>query len=147
MKHKAFKTSRVEDDAVKYWDKHFRKLPVWFDWLIVRTRADEQIPEIQKALECFKPEAREIVWGAFVSAFTNDDEDNPMEPVYLDFMSTLTPELVPVVHARLNIGADIFHGATEDTAFHRHIEWLSEGDNAEFDGGYQLTPNFEVRKL
>ena len=141
QKPQKYKTPRSQPKCVKYWDRKFRTLNIWFNWVATKSHVDHTLTEVMTELEMRKPEAREIAWGAFVAAVLH--EESPIEHLYNDLLSAVEPIEFPLLFCYLMIGADIFNGQSERDAIFLHKEWLTEGDNAIF-GDFKITTDFIV---
>lgn len=139
-KPKKYVTPRHEPKCVKYWDKKFKPMQVWFDWLMLKSRAESQVPAVKTEFGVSKADAREIVWGSFIAAL-NDEDNSAMENEYRDFITSVQPQEFPLVLAYLLIGSDVFFGWTESEAVELYRKWaLKNPDNTVF-GEYRVSPH------
>ena len=139
-----FKTPRCEPNCVRYWDRKFRTMNIWFEWVATKSHIDSIIPEVKQELNVSKPDARIIVWTGFVAAIMH--EESPVESIYDDLLVAVEPEEFPLLFCHLMIGADIFEGHSEKQAVEQYKEWMQEGDNAIF-GDYRITEDFRVVRI
>jgi len=142
-KPKKYSTPKHEPKCVKYWDKKFRPMNVWFDWVMLKSRAENQVLGVKSKFGVNKATAREIVWGSFVAAI-NDEDNSPMENEYTDFLVFIQAQEYPLVLAYLLIGSDVFFGWTESEAIELYRKWALKNPNDTVFGDYRVTHNFKV---
>lgn len=141
-----YKTPKHELPAVKYWDRHFCKMDLWFDWVLFKGILESRLPDFQDEFEVGKREARELAWDAYCAASMGDDESPLMEP-FMNLVQAIRDDEIPVFVAHTTIGADIHHGDSEYEAQKSFITWLNEDKLNPVFGNYALQVNFSVSKL
>lgn len=131
---------------IHYLEERFRRLDLWFDWLVLMGVGHYQVQQIKDYVGVTRTRAERMVWNAFAAAFQGDHN----APLFSDvhrLMQTIKPEEKPLFLAHTMIAVHIHRGLSVADARQEFIRWLNEDPIHGIFGEYRLTQDLNTIPL
>jgi hypothetical protein len=138
-----YTTPEDAPSCVQYWEKELSSTTLWFDWIVLKTVVESEIPNVMNALSCDKNEATQTVWTSFIEA-TCGDKQSSCYRAYKDFMRRVDEYHFAYWTPRLTIGSDLHDGYSLDKAKQRYANWLNEKPENPIFGRYVVKPDLSI---
>lgn len=143
MQYQKYNTTKNDPNYVQYWESHFQKMDLWYDWIILKAAMYTHLGDAIEECNVSMFEAKEILWRAYVAATTNN-MNSPFCALYQNFVDNISEAEVPLFVAHTTIGISMLNGMTQEEAIAHYQSWLvADPNNARF-GEYFITEQLAV---
>ena len=137
---------RFNPPYVRYWERKFRTMHLWQNWLELKQDVVRYFPIVQEHLQCSHRTAKERTWLTYIDS-TEGTPQAPFFEAHQQLVRQIHPIELPIFLCHLCIGADIQRGYSLTQAKQNYQKWLLDDPTNQVFGDWVLTSELQVIPL